>query len=118
MSVFAWTLVGGFALAQGGAIFGTAYFAWRKFSLKSASWKPALMIISYLGWIALTLAAYTGLGGDGGLMDGFGMLLTLFLTAAISSFIYLCAWLLAPYFWSIRSQKGLRAGRDVVKSST
>jgi phage shock protein PspC (stress-responsive transcriptional regulator) len=36
------------------------------------------------------------IGGDGGLMDGFGLILILCFTASISALIYLIAWAALP----------------------
>jgi hypothetical protein len=50
------------------------------------------MAVSYVAWITLTISGYALLGGDGGLMDGFGMVLVLCFTALVSTFIYLVIW--------------------------
>ena len=90
-------IAGIFMVAQGAAVFGTAYLALRL--LKTSHWlaKVAAMIVSYFVWVAVTLVGYMLLGGEGGLMDGFGFLLILCVTAAISSFVYLLIWTLTGW---------------------
>lgn len=51
---------------------------------------------SYLSWIAFTIGAYLLLGGEGGLMDGFLLVLYLCFTAMISSLVFLIGWLFYP----------------------
>jgi len=81
-----------FMAAQGGVVFGTAYLALRLF--KTSHWLSKLfaMAISYAGWVTFTIAGYSLLGGGGGLMDGFGMVLMLCFFALISSLVYLVVW--------------------------
>lgn len=87
-----------FSIAQGAAIFGTAYLALRL--LKTARWfsKVAAISISHVAWVAFTISGYTLLGGEGGLMDGLGLVIFLCLTALISSLVYLLVWMLRPGF--------------------
>jgi len=59
------------------------------------------MALSCVGWIAITLGGYTLLGGEGALLDGFGLLLFLCLTCIASSLIYLVAWTV-PAFRRVR----------------
>jgi hypothetical protein len=54
------------------------------------------MAVSYAGWVAATIVGYALIGGDGGLMDGFGMVLFLCFTALISSLVYLLLWAFWP----------------------
>jgi hypothetical protein len=81
-----------FMAAQGGVIFATAYLVLRL--LKTSHWmaKGAAMIASYVLWSVLTISGYFLIGGDGGLMDGFGMILGLCITALFSSIVYLAIW--------------------------
>ena len=81
-----------FVAAQGAVIFGTAFLALRL--LKTSHWmaKGAAMIASYALWSTFTIVGYFLLGGDGGLMDGFGMIVGLCITALISSIVYLVVW--------------------------
>jgi len=58
--------------------------------------KIVAVVLSYFGWISLTVAGYLLLGGDGGLMDGFGFVLILCFTAMIGSSVYLLIWVLRP----------------------
>lgn len=83
-----------FVLLQGAAIFATAFGVAYFFGLKSAWWKPILMLASWFGWAALTITGYLATGGDGGLMDGFGMILTLCFTALISALVFTAGWCL------------------------
>ena len=82
-----------FMIAQGAVVFGTAFLALRL--LKSSHWlaKAAAMTLSYVAWIILTITGYSLLGGEGGLMDGFGMALMLCFTALISSVVYGIVWM-------------------------
>lgn len=81
-----------FAAAQGAAVFATAWLALRMLRRSSRIAKTIAMAASYAIWIAATLAGYIMLGGEGGFMDGFGMILFLCLTAIMSSLVYLLAW--------------------------
>ncbi|HKQ44747.1 MAG TPA: hypothetical protein VJS47_05070 [Rhizomicrobium sp.] len=83
-----------FMAIQGAVVFATARWSLR--FLKVSHWfgKITAMSISYTAWIVFTIAGYTVLGGEGGLMDGFGLVLFLCFTAMISSFVYLVAWIL------------------------
>lgn len=83
-------VLGLFAILQGAVIFTTAYIickaignVWSKFSF---------MAVSYCGWVLVTIVGYSSLGGDGGLFDGFGMVLVLCFTALLSSIGYLALW--------------------------
>lgn len=84
-----------FFAAQGGAVFATA--CWGLHRLGTDHWlaKVAAMAVSYAGWIIFTFIVYALIGGEGGYMDGFALLLSLCWTALVSSFLYLLAWLLA-----------------------
>jgi hypothetical protein len=81
-----------FVVMQGFVVFLTAALILRV--VGSTSWlaKGAAMLISYVAWVALTIFGYSLMGGDGGLMDGFGMVLTLCFFALISSIVYLLVW--------------------------
>ncbi|WP_257543567.1 hypothetical protein [Sphingopyxis sp. DBS4] len=81
-----------FPIAQGAVIFGTAYLWLRMLETSSRSAKASAMAVSYAVWIAVTIGGYTMLGGEGGLMDGFGLVLILCFTALLSSFVYLVLW--------------------------
>ena len=85
-----------FAAAQGAAVFATAYLGLRL--LKKSHWlaKGAAMAASYAGWSSLTLIGYALMSGDGGLMDGFGLVLVLCLTALVSSIVYAVVWAMLP----------------------
>ncbi len=86
----------GIMAAQGAVVFGTAYIALRL--IRTSHWlaKVLAMVVSCLAWIAFTITGYVLLGGDGGLMDGFGFILMLCFSATIGSIAYLLIWTLAP----------------------
>jgi hypothetical protein len=86
-----------FAAAQGAAVFGTAFLALRLIGTSHWFAKAVAMALSCVAWITFTIVTYTLLGGEGGLMDGFGMVLVLCFTAMISSFFYLILWTLAGF---------------------
>lgn len=81
---------------QGLVVFATARAIWRKAGLRNGWLKPPLIAGSWLAWCTATAAAYFAAGGEGGLMDGFGLLLVLFATALAGSLAFLLGWLLAP----------------------
>jgi hypothetical protein len=85
-----------FVVAQGAAIFSTAFVALRMLRLRHWLANAPAMCVSYIAWIAFTIAGYSYTGGDGSFMKGFTVVILLCCTAAISSFLYLIAWLLAP----------------------
>jgi len=92
VGLFAILLLLLFVVAQGAVIFGTAKVGLRllKFSRRPA--KITAMLASYVLWIVFTIGIYAAMGGDGGLMDGFGLVLVLCCTYLISSFAYLLFW--------------------------
>lgn len=81
-----------FAAVQGAVVFATAFVANRIVGADTRAAKAVTMTASYVGWVAITIGGYAALGGDGGLMDGFGFVLVLCFTALISSGGYLIAW--------------------------
>ncbi|MDQ3479804.1 MAG: hypothetical protein M3423_00450 [Actinomycetota bacterium] len=87
-------LILGFALAQGLVILVTA--AAGLHLLKRGGWlaKVTAMALSYVAWVTITIVGYDWLGGEGGLMDGFGLVLFLCFTAFVSSFFLLIGWTL------------------------
>lgn len=87
-----------FVAAQGAAIVGTALLLSWKLGQRGWLAKIGLTAASYLGWVAFTLLGYTMLGGEGGFMDGMGLMLSLCSFALVSSTIYLVVWLAAPLF--------------------
>jgi len=90
-----------FAAAQGAVVFATAYVVLRFARTAHPLAKLMAMPLSLAAWLAMTIGAYVLMGGEGGLMDGLGMLLFLCFTATVSSGVYLVGWLLAP-LWSRR----------------
>ena len=92
MSVVGIFLLMLFVIVQGAVVFGTAYLSLRLLKVSRRSAKIAAMVTSYTLWVAITISGYTVLDGDGGLMDGFGLVLSLCFTALVSSFIYLVVW--------------------------
>lgn len=85
-----------FMAAQGAVVFLTARWGLRHLEISHWPGKIAAMVISYIAWILFTFAAYTLSGGEGGLMDGFGLVIVCFFSAMISSFVYLLIWLFYP----------------------
>ena len=85
-------LIAAFAAAQGFAVLVTAAIALHLLGASSWQAKFLAMAVSYIAWIAFTVGGYSLLGGEGGFMDGFGMLLLLCFTALVSSFIWLVLW--------------------------
>lgn len=85
-----------FVLAQGAAVFGTAYLALRLLKASGWCWKVSAMALSYAGWVVCTLAGYFLIGGEGGLMDGLGAMFFLCGTALVSAVAYLFVWLWIP----------------------
>ena len=83
-----------FVAAQGATIVGSAWLALRFLRTSRRGAKAAAVAASYAAWTALTVTGYAMLGGDGGLMDGFGLVLLLCVTALVSSFIFLVIWVL------------------------
>ncbi|MBB4615523.1 hypothetical protein [Novosphingobium taihuense] len=83
------------ASVQGLVVFGSAYALWHWRGFSNVWLKAPLMLMSWLGWCILTIAGYAALGGDGGLMDGFGLVLILCITALLGSLLFLLGWVLA-----------------------
>jgi hypothetical protein len=96
MNVISVVLIVLFMFVQGAAVFATAKYGLRLMRTSSRLAKVAAMAISYVGWLAFTIAGYVLIGGEGGLMDGSGLLLFLGLTALISSILYGLVWLFWP----------------------
>jgi hypothetical protein len=86
----------GFIIAQGGAVFLTAWLAHRYLALAAGWWKPMLMLLSYFAWVFATGIGWSLLGGGWGLMEGGVMILSLFVSAALSSLVFLVFWLVLP----------------------
>jgi hypothetical protein len=83
--------------AQGGVVFATAWLALWLMKRRSIVAKVLAMAVSWAAWIAFTLAAYILPGGSGGLMEGFGLVLVLCVTATVSTVAYLAVWILWPH---------------------
>jgi len=77
-----------FFAAQGGAIFATAFLCLRRLGADQRLNRLPAIMVSYAVWIMFTLIGYFMLGGEGGLMDGFGLVLMLCVTALISALVY------------------------------
>jgi hypothetical protein len=86
----------GFVIAQGGAVFLTAWLLHRYLELAISWWKPMLMLLSYFAWVLATGIGWSLLGGGWGLMEGGLMILSLFVSAAISSLLFLVFWVVLP----------------------
>ena len=91
-------LIAGFAAAQGFAVLLTAALTLHLMNKSSAIAKLIAMALSYVGWVTFTVVGYSLLGGEGGQMDGFGLVLFLCFTALVSSFLYLLAWTAFDWF--------------------
>jgi hypothetical protein len=91
-----------FFAAQGFAVLLTAALALKLLRVEHWSAKIAAMFVSYLAWITFTLSGYAMLGGEGGLMDGFGMMLFLCFTALLSAAFWTAAWLVTPLIGGAR----------------
>ncbi len=97
-----------FIALQGAVIFETARRSLKVMRISHWLGKIVATILSYFGWISLTIAGYMLLGGDGGLMDGFGFILILCFTAMISTLVYLLIWLLWPFKGEREANEKLR----------
>jgi hypothetical protein len=86
----------GFVAAQGAVIFVTAWLVLRSAGTRHFAAKIGIMILSWGAWCFATIFGYGLLGGEGGLMDGFGLVLSLCASALASSCLYLLAWLILP----------------------
>ncbi len=82
------------AFAQGAVVMVTASFLVRLFRSATNWSKMSAVALSYVGWVTFTIGGYAWLGGEGGLMDGFGLVLFLCFTAGLSSLVLLIAWTL------------------------
>ena len=87
-----------FVGAQGAIIVSTAGIALQR--MGKSHWLTRILacVVSYIAWIAITIIGYILLGGEGGLMDGFGAVLDLCFTALVSTLIMGTIWIAAPLF--------------------
>jgi len=85
-----------FMAAQGGAIFATAFLSALLLRTNTAPSKILQMGLSWLGWVVLTIGGYMLLGGEGGLMDGFGLILMLCSMSVIPTTICTVVWVIWP----------------------
>lgn len=90
--VFGGLLLLCFTAAQGGVVFGAAYLGLAVLKTSHPKAKIAAMAASWTFWVLATLFGYALLGGGGGLMEGFGLILFLCGTATIGSLAYLILW--------------------------
>jgi hypothetical protein len=82
-----------FMAAQGIAIFATAFLASRVLRTgNSVLSRLVLMAMSWIAWIVFTIAGYTMLGGEGGFMDGFGLVWMLCLMSTIPTTVLAAIW--------------------------
>ncbi len=86
----------GFVIAQGGVVLTTAWLANRSFRFVSGWRKAMLMLLSYFGWVFAAGVGWSFLGGGWGLMEGGIMILSLFVSGALSSLVFLVFWLVLP----------------------
>lgn len=96
MGVIAIISLIGVIAAQGAVVFATACLGLRVAKWSGRPGKIAAMAISLGVWLVITTTGYGLLGGEGGLTDGFAVLLALCFTATISSAIYTLIWLPFP----------------------
>lgn len=82
-----------FAAIQEAVVFASAFAGRRIIGAETRSSRVVAIDLSYIGWAVITIGGYSAIGGDGGLMDGFGFVLVLCFTALISSVAYTVAWL-------------------------
>lgn len=85
-----------FMAAQGAAIFTTAFLTARLLRTDTALSKILQMVLSWLAWVVLTIGGYTLFGGEGGLMDGFGLILMLCSISVIPTAIFTVFWVIWP----------------------
>lgn len=88
-----------FPVAQGAAIFTTAWLLMRLWGKSHPLLKVAAMTISYVGWCLFTILLY-GLLGGGGLMEGGFLLVAALGSALLSAGLYLAGWMMVPLFKS------------------
>ena len=96
MSTFTFLFAIMFVAAQGFAVVSTALIVAKFLGITRWFGKIAAVLISYAGWITFTLIGYAIFGGEGGFMDGFGLMLMLCFTALLSSMFWTAAWFAAP----------------------
>lgn len=86
-----------FMMAQGIAIFATAFLASRVLRIGNAvPSRLVLMAMSWIAWIIFTIGGYTMLGGEGGFMDGLGLVWMLCLMSTIPAVVFATIWALWP----------------------
>lgn len=81
---------------QGAVIFGTAFLAVWRLKAAGPAAKIVAMALSWVAWVFVLVTGYWVAGGSLRLPDGFGFVLLLCATAAISSSAYLGAWFIVP----------------------
>jgi hypothetical protein len=86
-----------FMAAQGIAIFATAFLASRVLRIRNTVLsRLILMAMSWITWIIFTIGVYAMLGGEGGFMDGFGLVWMLCLMSTIPTTVFATIWALWP----------------------
>ncbi len=86
-----------FIIAQGAAVFLTAFLGYRMLGTQSAFAKAGAMLVSYALWITFTYAAFFA-GADSYIVFAGAVM-----TSAISSACFCAAWLAAPLMKSVRN---------------
>ena len=81
---------------QGGIVFGTARWAMDALHWDSSAAKLGLIALAYLLWAGVPVYAYSAMGGDGGLFDGFGLVLGVAFTGLVGSIGWAIFWVLNP----------------------
>jgi hypothetical protein len=82
-----------FMLAQGAAIFGTAWLLALISAKRGFFWKIAWMVTSYLGWVVFTFVLFWLTGADIYIIPAAGAV-----SAILPSVLFGAGWLALPYF--------------------
>lgn len=86
-----------FMALQGIATFATAFLASRVLRIgNTVLSRLMLMTMSWIAWIVFTIGGYAMLGGEGGFMDGFGLVWVLCLMSTIPTTVFATIWALRP----------------------
>jgi hypothetical protein len=87
-------------MGQGAVILATAYFGLRILKVRKPA-RSIAVLLSWAAWNVFTVMGYAGLGGSFGFLDGLAVIVTLCMTSAISSVVFLLVWA----SWPARSQR-------------
>lgn len=81
------------AAGQGAAVWGTAVLLRNLLQLTGRWHRAPVMLGTWLAWFVAAIILYTLAGGEGGLMDGFGMLLMLAALSLAGTLGWTVVWL-------------------------